>query len=111
MNHFVSEIFVEPKRWGLRGDPFLWDYLKSFYSSVQIPYSTKSLKQDIYRIFKQFTGEFPTKGKNYFVKDFSKPNSGMSSGCLSSDFWLNDAIPLLIKRLEEWNNRIENAIE
>ena len=84
MEHLVSEIFDEPIHWGLRGDPFLWDYLKSFYSSVQIPYSTKSLKQDIYRILKQFTGEFPTKGKNYFVKDFSKPHGGMSSGHLSS---------------------------
>lgn len=61
MEHLVSEIFDEPKHWGLRRNPFLWDYLKSFYSSVQIPYSTKSLKQDIYRILKQFTGEFPTK--------------------------------------------------
>lgn len=30
MKHCVSEIFDErPKRWGLRGDPFLWERLNT----------------------------------------------------------------------------------
>lgn len=39
MNHFVSEIFAEPETWGLRGDPFLWEYLKKYYADIEIPYS------------------------------------------------------------------------
>ena len=101
---FVSDIFEEPKKWGLRGDPFLWEYLKDYYSNTKIPYSVENLENDIFTIFKKFTGEFPQKNKNFFVKDFESKFGGLSNGNLSSDFWLNTAIPILSERLEKLNN-------
>lgn len=103
LTHFVSEIFVEPERWELRGDPLLWRYLKNYYMDIAVPYPLECLEKDILRIFKDFTGEFPVRGKHYFVKDFSKNHIGMSTGYLSANFWLDEAIPLLVRRLEYAN--------
>lgn len=104
MEHFVSEIFdKEPERWGLRGDPFLWRYLKSHYETVAFPYSSGELERDILRIFESFTGEPPALGKIYPVPEFAKSHVGMSTGMLSGDFWLETAIPLLLNRLERLN--------
>ena len=103
MKYFVSEIFSEPERWGLRGDPFLWEYLKNYYINFEIPYSVESLKKDIMQIFKNFTGEFPKTEKIYFVEEFAKTHVGMSTGKLSGTFWINEAIPMLSERLEKIN--------
>lgn len=104
MTHFVSEIFDKPQQWGLRGDPFLWEYLENYYATIGLPYPVENLKEDILRIFKDFVGELPVRGKHYFVKEFAKTHVGMSTGCLSADFWLDKAIPLLSERLEDKNN-------
>lgn len=103
MKHFVSEIFAEPEHWGLRGDQFLWRYLKDYYTAIEVPFSIEKLKKDIDSIFKDFTGEFPEHGKQYFVPEFAKIHVGMSTGQLSGNFWLNEAIPMLSKRLKELN--------
>lgn len=103
MPHFVSEIFVEPERWGLRGDPLLWKYLKCYYAAIEVPYPTEHLEKDILRIFKDFSGELPVRGKHYFVKEFSETYVGMSTGCLSANFWIDEAIPLLVRRLGDIN--------
>ena len=72
LKHFVSEIFVELEQCGLRGDPLLWKYLKNYYAAIELPYPVEHLKEDILRIFKDFTGELPVREKYYFVKEFSK---------------------------------------
>ena len=49
----VSTIFdPEPLQWGLRGDPFLWEYLKEQYQDMPLPYSAKTLREDILRMFR-----------------------------------------------------------
>lgn len=103
MAHLVSEIFDEPERWGLRGDPIFWRYLKDYYADYEIPYPVESLKKDILRLFTDFAGKPPAPGKSFYVKDFDLLHSGMSRGMLSGDFWLNEAIPILSKRLEQLN--------
>lgn len=100
----VSAIFdSEPLQWGLRGDPFLWEYLKEQYQNVPLPYSPKALRKDVLRTFFTLTGALPAPGEDYFVGQFAQTHVGMSTGWLSGDFWLNTAIPLLIQRLEQAN--------
>ena len=100
----VSAIFdSDPLQWGLRGDPFLWEYLKEQYQNVQLPYSPKALREDVLRTFFTLTGALPAPGEDYFVEQFAQTHVGMSTGWLSGDFWLNTAIPLLIQRLEQTN--------
>lgn len=100
----VSTIFdLEPLQWGLRGDPFLWEYLKEQFQDMLLPYSPQALREDILRTFSTLTGALPATEEDYFVEQFAPIHVGMSTGWLSGDFWLNTAIPLLMRRLEEAN--------
>lgn len=104
MERFVSEIFAEePEKWGLRGDPFLWRYLKEYYKTVALPYPAEKLERDIFAAFERFSGERPERGKFCQAPEFAKKHVGMSTGMLSGDFWLETAIPLLSERLARFN--------
>lgn len=103
MAHYVSEIFEQPKSFGLRGDPVLWEYLRDSFSDVEFPCSQDEFLDQLLNTFKEFAGEYPRKGKRYYVKQFAEGCTGISKGWLQADFWLDRAIPLLISRLEEQN--------
>lgn len=65
---FVDDIFEpEPIQWGLRGDLFLWQLLKERYQTVELPYPPNVLREEIFRIFADLTGELPEPGKHYYV--------------------------------------------
>ena len=101
---FVSAIFdPEPTQWGLRGDPFLWQYLRDCCAQVRLPYSPEKFQEDVLRIFMELTGKIPEPGGQYFAEKFAKVHVGMSTGCLSGDFWLEQGIPMLLRRLKEQN--------
>lgn len=104
MNHFVSEIFAEPETWGLRGDPFLWEYLKKYYADIEIPYSIEQFHSEILLTFQEFTGRPLEKGEQYMASEFAKVHAGMSTGQLDGSFWIDKAIPLLLSRLKKLND-------
>lgn len=104
MKHFVSEIFIEPEKWGLRGDPFLWEYLKKYYADIEVPYPIKKFHSEILLIFEIFTGRPLEKGERYFVSEFAKVHTGMSTGQLDGSFWVDIAIPELLNRLKKLND-------
>lgn len=83
MKHFVSEIFTEPETWGLRGDPFMWEYLKNHYTDIEVPYSIEKLRSDIFLIFQKFTGKPLERGEHYFVSEFPQ----IMEEC-QSDSWM-----------------------
>ena len=91
MNHFVSEIFAEPETWGLRGDPFLWEYLKKYYADIEIPYSIEQFHSEILLTFQEFTGRPLEKGEQYMASEFAKVHAGMSTGQLDGSFWIDKA--------------------
>ena len=100
----VALIFEpEPDQWGLRGDPFLWQFLKERYQPVELPYPPETLREDILSVFHSLTGELPESDKDCYVEQFAKTHVGMSTGWLCGDFWSGTAIPLLIERLEQAN--------
>lgn len=105
---YVSEIFGDkPEQWGLCGDPDFWEHLKNHFIDVRLPYFKKALKNDIREEFNLLAGYYPEEGKRYFVKSSSTIHKGMSSGFLSGDFWIKQAIPLLIERIEIANSSIK----
>lgn len=58
MKHYVSEIFAErPKRWGLRGDPFLWERLEKWYDTVAAPYPSEELRRGIMQELERLFGK------------------------------------------------------
>ena len=105
----VSVIFTtEPERWGLRGDPLLWQLLKMRYQTTKLPYPPEKLPEDIAKIVEGLIGEEPRSGQIYKVEQFSRVHVGMSTGMIAWDYWLEKAIPLLRERLERANLSIDD---
>lgn len=96
----TSELFEEPFQYGLRGDPFLWKDLKVRYEYSDIK-NLDDFKELLIAGFKENTGNDPIQGKNFGVSHFNF--GGMSSGMVSSDFWIEKGFPLLEERFEKLN--------
>ena len=96
----ASALFEEkPFSWGLRGDPFFWDYLKVIFNDYLLPMDGDALEQIIISQFEQVSGCKLTEEVNPPVERFA--HGGMSSGQLSGIFWVRHAIPLLKNRCRE----------
>lgn len=97
-NNFVSKYFENPPfQWGLRGDPYLWEEMKLKFNQENIPTTANDLDKLLRKKFKELTGELPEKGKTIYVDRYNV-GSGMSSGTISSDFWLDTGFPLIFQR-------------
>lgn len=94
---------TNPSGWGLRGDPFLWEDLKSKFQKMNVPVSALELDRLLHKFFKELTGEPPKRGNNIFVERYSK--GGMSSGMVSSDYWLEKGFATIIQRYVEMEMR------
>ncbi len=88
-------LFVTPHGWGLRGDPYLWDALREQFVQSEV-WTLEAFWALLWSVFEKYAGGPPEAGKLFFVEDFAF--GGMSSGMLSSDFWLEQAFPLLKER-------------
>lgn len=96
---FLSILFEdEPKQWGLRGDPYLWEAMKQTYSTVPITISQEEFIKSFKSTFEQLTGTPLTPGHNVFLPEYA--HGGISNGKTSGDFWINTALPLLLTRLK-----------
>jgi hypothetical protein len=83
-----------PEQWGLRGDPYLWNELKDNYSDL--PLSSEKFKESIIEYIEQIIEQKLTLETCVQIERFK--HGGMSSGYVCGEFWLNQAIPLLIER-------------
>ena len=96
---YLQNIFdKEPIQWGLRGDPYMWKELKHLIRSKNFPKNEIDFINLLNNLFMEITGFLPEKNKNYFVEKFNY--GGMSSGHISSDFWIEIGFPLLIERFK-----------
>ncbi|MGK6352732.1 hypothetical protein [Parapedobacter sp. DT-150] len=93
----------EPNQWGLRGDPLLWKELKTAFQEVNVPTSALELEHLLHKHFKELTGKSPKRGTHFFLKKYDK--GGMSSGMVSSDFWLETGFATIIQRYVELEMR------
>lgn len=95
----LSIIFGEkPERWGLRGDPYFWDYLKERAENMDI-LSPDELEQWIREEYSSISGKVLTDKYMDFavIKQFA--HGGMSSGGVDNRWWIREGIPLLKSRL------------
>ena len=95
----LSVIFEEkPERWGFRGDPYFWDYLKDRAENMDIispEELEKWIKEEYFSLAgKELTGEYMDFA---VIKQFA--HGGMSSGGVDNGWWMNEGIPLLKSRL------------
>ncbi len=97
----VSDLFEPaPAQWGMRGDLFLWLEMQQALCQVSIPKDTDDLADIISASFQALTGRSlinRTGDSYFFIERFSR--GGMSSGCVSVSYWLNEFIPRLQDRM------------
>jgi hypothetical protein len=96
----VASLFQdEPTRWGLRGDPYLWQEMKATLGSYRYPGTEEQLTVLLEQTYQQLTGTPLTNHDPIFVERYS--HGGMSSGYVSPQFWAEKAIPLLRARYRD----------
>jgi len=93
----------EPSQWGLRGDPYLWREMKALLEHHPYPETEEDFLALIERTYQQITGsslEDQSSQDAVFIERYD--HGGMSSGCVSPQFWLETGIPLLLTRYRMW---------
>jgi hypothetical protein len=94
----VAEIFKErPSQWGLRGDPYLWDNLEKYFSSIYLPLTDEEFLRMFYTAFQNLTRRAFETEELIHVQKYS--HGGMSNGMVSPKFWKDIALPKLTERL------------
>ncbi len=95
----LSEIFNEkPERWGFRGDPYFWDYLREKAEYMDI-ITAQQLQQWISEEYQLLSGKPLTDEYMDFAVIEQFKHGGMSSGGVDNTWWMEEGIPLLIGRL------------
>ena len=93
----VSEIFnKKPSQWGLRGDPYLWEEMKTLLANTEMPPTPEELKKLIEQTYEAITSQSINCEKNLYIEKFA--HGGMSNGSISPNFWKNNGIPILVAR-------------
>lgn len=88
--------FEEPEQWGLRGDPFLWRDMRSFFCSTPLLVDADELEVQIEEAFLDLSGRPMSGSECFFVEKYA--HGGMSSGMVSPEFWRDRVVPLLKER-------------
>lgn len=102
INYNISTLFNrKPQQWGLRGDPYLWDEMKVYFKNIDPPKTEEEFHILIEHAFEKLTGCSLFHTESIFVPRYDK--GGMSSGHVSSEFWIDKGIPLLLKRFRDFN--------
>jgi molybdenum cofactor cytidylyltransferase len=86
-----------PPRWGLRGDPYLWQDLEQALAAQPQPGSPAAVDALLARLYLALVGENPSAGHRTYVPRYA--HGGLSSGYVDADFWLTQGLPLLRQRL------------
>jgi hypothetical protein len=93
----IARLFQEePLRWGLRGDPYLWQDMHATLAGHAYPHTEAQLTALLEQTYQQLTGAPLSNHDPVFVERYS--HGGMSSGYVSPPFWAETAIPLLLAR-------------
>ena len=93
----LADIFNEkPERWGLRGDPYFWDYLKERAGDKDL-ITCDELVAWIKSEHLALSGEEMTPFSMVRIAEFE--HGGMSSGGVSGEWWFEAGLPILKSRL------------
>ena len=95
----VSDLFAEePWQWGLRGDPWLWEEMRTHFRNTPLPATAAELRGLLEKAYEALTGHPLSDEQPFCVERFK--HGGMSSGFVSPRFWVETAVPLLLGRWE-----------
>ena len=89
-------------RWGLRGDPLLWDAIKQRVSLRGLPETPHQFAAQLAQDYADIVGQpFGEQDDYVGVASLHRENGGMSSGMVSQKAWREGLMPLLLARFNE----------
>jgi hypothetical protein len=95
----VADLFSpEPARWGLRGDPWVWQAMCDHLADAYLPPVLAEVEAMLYATFNRIVGvDLATEVEpSVYREEFA--HGGMSSGSIHLDTWRAELIPLLVDR-------------
>jgi hypothetical protein len=99
-NISISVLFEdEPTQWGFRGDPFLWREMKKSIGDSPLPDTEMELLITLKSAFEELTGKPISTVRAIKIERYDQ--GGMSGGMVSTDFWRDTAIPLILERFRK----------
>ena len=107
----LSELFEDkPERWGFRGDPYFWDYLKQKAENMDL-ITPDELEAWIKAEYYSLSGKVLTDEYMDFAVIRQFAHGGMSSGGVDNIWWMEEEIPLLKSRLSVLNEYCDEKEE
>jgi hypothetical protein len=104
-----SMIFeLKPNCWGFRGDPHLWEELKAYISMVELPGSLEEFDVLLHRAYEDITGRKLAPDQRFLIERFN--SNGVSSGHISSDFWITDGFPRIKASFAERVKKVDHSV-
>ncbi len=88
-----------PPRWGLRGDPHLWQAMRETFAASPLPRGEAALLADVARAFRAVVGQDWQGDAPVPVAALHQDWGGMSNGMVDPRWWRETGVPLLIGRL------------
>ncbi|MCB1642318.1 MAG: hypothetical protein KDI37_11340 [Xanthomonadales bacterium] len=96
----IADLFQpEPVRWGLRGDPYLWQEMAEHFRQAPLPTDLRDLAQQLVDAFEQLTGQSLSTVGNLHLPRHA--HGGMSSGGIATQHWREQLLPLLLSRFRD----------
>jgi hypothetical protein len=95
----VNDLFdPPPDRWGLRGDPWVWQAMRDHLTGTYLPPTLGECEAMLYAAFNRIVGvDLATELEPMvFRREFA--HGGMSSGQIHLDTWRAELLPLLVDR-------------
>jgi hypothetical protein len=88
----------QPGRWGLRGDPHLWEALRLHLAEEDMPDTVDAVMRLVHGAFGELTGVDLASDHEEMVYREQYAHGGMSSGWISLTTWREDLMPLIAAR-------------
>jgi hypothetical protein len=95
----MGELFeVQPERWGLRGDPYVWRALQERLRGTPVPAEASEVEGLLLDAFRVVVGVDLRTAREEHVYREEFAHGGMSSGSVHLPTWRERLVPLLVQR-------------
>ena len=96
----LNTVFSDPPgKWGLMGEPQLWEEFKAHFIQESAPGTEEKFLEELYDTFEKLTGRSVQSDSFIYVNRFNR--GGIGSGLVDPWNWRAVVIPALTRRYRE----------